>query len=160
MIENGWRGSLVGDFGPEYAKLCRNTCSALAADCGVVRSPEWLQYKCGGHLSVEVRDASGELRGFAAFKKPDGLLVDFLVSGPSDLTPVLKSALCYLAGSDHKMPERIEEFKAMDTALIGPTLRQLHFTPVDYQFAFFCGTFNKQLAPAIRPDRWHLTPGD
>lgn len=100
------------------------------------------------------------LRGFAAFKKQDGLLADILASSPSDLTRVLASTLHYLATSDGEAVARIEEVKAMDTALLGPILRQLQFTPVDYKFGFFCGTFNEQLAQAITPERWHVTPGD
>jgi hypothetical protein len=50
---------------------------------------------------------------------------------------------------------------AMETPTLGPTLRGLGFTLVDYRFAFACAPLNPSLPiEAIVPERWYVTPSD
>jgi hypothetical protein len=49
----------------------------------------------------------------------------------------------------------------MDTPALGPALRALGFTSVDYKFAFVCHTLDPRLPHEDELlSQWYLTPGD
>jgi hypothetical protein len=150
----------IGPLGPEYEALWETARDAFHLRCAVVRSPEWIGYKNGGHISLEVRDpADGALAGYVAIARRTNLLVDMLARRPVDLGPVLAAAVRWLAA--RPADERPDQIKAMETPVLSPALRELGFTPIDYTFALVCHALDPRLpAEDDLLGRWYAMPGD
>ncbi|MDQ3657851.1 MAG: GNAT family N-acetyltransferase [Chloroflexota bacterium] len=151
----------VTDFGVEYAQLWATARDSFPITCGVVRSPDWLRYKNGGRLALEIRERrDGSLVGYTAIKQQTALLVDILARHPTDLPSVLAATLTWLAARrDDLATGSLDSLKAMETPVLRPALRALGFTPIDYKFAFVCRALDPSLSrEAIAPERWYLTP--
>lgn len=141
-----------------FAGLWERAADGMGAGTIVIRSPEWLRYRCGKLLARAVRAPSGRLIGYAAFKRETGLLADLLAERAEDLAPVLAAAVRGLRADGAPLPERVN---AMRTPLLAPVLDTLPFAPVDYRFAFFAGPLDPALPEtACDPRRWFAMPGD
>jgi hypothetical protein len=151
----------VASFGGEYMDLWQSARDSFPIDWGIVRHPDWLRYRNGGRIAVELRDARDTLIGFAAVKKSTGLLMDVLTRTPDDLGPVIEATIDWLAR------ERVGEqcgwssLKAMAIPALAPHLGALGFTHVDHGFGFLCDSLDgATFTEGIAPDRWYVTPGD
>jgi hypothetical protein len=153
----GLAARLVKQFTPDFEDLWQSCVDSFPITCGVVRSQSWLNYKNGGHLNVEVRQGDGgPLVGYAAIRRSDGLLMDYLARTSDDLARVLAAAIDILAAEGS--PRSI---KVMDTPALRPALEVLGASCVDFRFAFVCHT----LDPALPRENeliesWYLTPGE
>lgn len=158
------RAELSTNFSEEYEDLWLSAGGTFPLECAVVRSPEWLSWKIGGHIVLEVRDHARDRRlsGYVAIKRGNGLLVDALARSPEVLPDVLAAAVKRLAGANGKDDlADITSLRAMATPALRPALEQLGFTPVDYKFAFVCRPLDAALPPeAIAPGRWYIMPKD
>lgn len=146
------------EFTSEYDDLWLSAKETFPIRCGVVRRHEWVRFRNGGRIAVEVRDASdGSLAGYASVKKQTGLLADVLARSPGELPDVLKATLRWLARNGGGLTQ----LKVMQTPALAPALAGLPGQPVDYRFAFTCRTLDGTLpAEDIAPERWHAMPGD
>jgi hypothetical protein len=144
-------------LGEEYEALWQEARESFPIPCGIVRNRQWLSYKHGGNLALAVRECQGNrLLGYAAIRRKENLLVDYLARTPDDLARVVTVALGQLAAGGSA-----GVLRAMDAPALGPTLRALGFTPVDYNFAFVCHTLDPRLPPEDDLlSRWYLTPGE
>ena len=146
-------------FGEDYEELWCKAKSAFPVTCGVIRDANWLKFRNGGRITVEVRHrGTRELVGYVAFKRQTLLLADILTREPRSLSPVLAAALSHVASLANGSASIV---KAMGTPTMMPTLTSLGFEPAHYQFAFVCNSLHDGLAPqAVAPDQWYVTPGD
>ncbi len=151
-------------FDERYEALWQSAVENFPIHCGVVRSPDWLRYRYGGALVLEVLNArDNSLAGYAAIDEKRALLADIIATTPAELLPVLTAALNWLATRrDRNDGDGIEDLKVMETPILRLALRALGFTPVDYTFPF---VVHEPLNPAlsrddIAPDRWHIMLGD
>jgi hypothetical protein len=153
----------AAEFGPEYTHLWSSAQASIPITCGVVRHPEWLRYKNGGHLTIEVRSRMDlALIGYCAVNRKSGLLVDLLARTDEDVVRVLRAAMEFLAGlAKTQAPDAISEVRAMETPPLKSALRTLGFEAVDYMFAFVCTALDPGIASEdIYPERWYIMPGD
>ncbi len=150
-------------FGSEYDEVWESARTELPVECGVVRSPGWLRYRLGGHLTLSVRDSNGRLLGYVAIHRKRGLIVDWLARSRRDFVPTLGAVMGWLKTTDAQPAEpKLATLTAMATPRLAPALRELGFAPVDYRFAFVCTTtLDPSLAAEeIAPERWYIMPGD
>jgi hypothetical protein len=152
----------VTSYGREFEQLWEAARGGMPVEIGVVRSPDRLAYKNGGHLAVEVRDnRCGSLLGYAAVKKANGLLVDLLARSREDLTHVLRAIVGWLAEAPAGSWGEDGLLKAMVTPQLATALASLEFQAIDYEFLFVCHALDGSLSrEAVDPTRWYLTPGD
>jgi len=160
---NGLTVSIAAEFGEDYNKLWNEAKKSFPINCAVIRKPHWLNWKIGGHLTLEVRHASDRsLVGYVAVKKESGLLVDMLARKPEDLSGVVIAALRMLKSEEGRATlNGINSLKAMETPILRPLLRELGFAPVEFKFAFICDNLDPLLADeTIAPEQWYLMPND
>lgn len=146
-------------FGEDYEELWCKAKSAFPVTCGVIRDANWLKFRNGGRITVEVRHrGTRELVGYVAFKRQTMLLADILTREPGTLAAVLAAALSHVASLSNGSALIV---KAMATPTMMPALTSLGFEAAHYQFAFVCNSLHDGLAPqAVAPDQWYVTPGD
>mgnify|MGYP002777656241 CR=1 FL=1 len=153
---------LVTQFGPEYDQLWEEAVGHYPIQCGTIRRKEWLQWKLGGHLNLEVRNkATEELIGYLSVKKQGGLIVDALARTSADLRTIYQTAI---QSVHHRNPDRLplpfDTLKGMLTADAERALAPIPYERVEsYTFAF--GTYlldETGVNPA--PDQWYLMPDD
>lgn len=153
----GHRVEPVTCWDHDFQGLWDEARDAWPVRCGLVRSPVWLRYKNGGHLSLAVRDEGGGLLGYAAVRR-DGLLVDLLARGRSDAGDVLAAALRWLASHPSERPGfgRLKVMRSPGAVLPpGPWVRE------DYVFAFLASALHGSVSlESIDPSLWYLMPGD
>src|SRR5262245_58929456 len=150
----------IGPLGPEYEALWETARDAFHFKCAVVRSSEWIGYKNGGHIGLEVRDPTdGALVGYVAIARRTSLLVDLLARRPEEVGPVLAATVRWLAArAAGEQPDRI---KAMEPPVLRRALRELGFTPETYTFALVCHALDPRLpAEDDLVRRWYAMPGD
>jgi hypothetical protein len=148
----------VREFSDEFAALWVDARQGLPVRCGLVRSPAWLRYKNGGHLTLAARGAEGKLVGYAAVRRRDGLLADLLARDPSGLTDVLAASLRWLAAHPQERPG-VDRLKAMRMTWLEPLMGRARFE--DYVFPFFSLSIHPSLPlEAIAPGQWFLMPLD
>ncbi len=157
----------VERFGSEYEKLWHTARASYPIHCGVKRSPAWLQYRNGAHLTLAVHEQSNDaLVGYVAINRHTGLLVDFLAHHPSQITDVLATVIHHVGRRQGNTEQEIPTvLKALRTPLLSDALRTLGFMPIDFKFAFVCvwrdsDTNGGLSAEAINPENWYLMPGD
>lgn len=154
----------VAEFGEEYDELWRSAKESFEFKCGVARRHDWLRFRNGGRIAVEVRDrADGSLVGYTATKKQTGLLADILAREPRELGRVLAATLGWLDSErGRSVPEALTHLKVMQTPVVAPALEGFAVEAVDYRFAFTCCTLDAATLPleALAPERWHIMPGD
>jgi hypothetical protein len=144
-------------FGDEYERLWEESRCLWPISVGIVRSREWLKFRNGGRLTLGVRSTAGDLMGYSALDRRNGLLADCLARRPEDLARVVSATIQWL-GSQADTPTRI---KAMASPRMTTALVNAGFTPESYKFLFAYCT----LGPDLRIDpsdmsNWHLMPGD
>ncbi len=156
----------VEDFGDEYTTLWQSARKNFPIQCGVERSPAWLKYKNGGHLTLAAYDQRGTLAGYVAINVQNGLMVDWLARHPAETTEVLAALIQHLAAQRASGVQAIPDvIKAMYTPMWSAALMALGFTSVDYRFAFVCSVRDPADSPfltaqTIAPERWYVAPGD
>ena len=153
----------VAEFHEEYDELWRSAKETFPINCGVVRRRDWLRFRNGGRICVEVRDTSdNSLVGYTATKKQTGLLADILARDPRELERVLAATLRWFASArGRSVPEAMTHLKVMRTPVLASALEGFGGEIVDYKFAFTCATIDAALPPeTIAPERWHVMPGD
>jgi hypothetical protein len=144
-------------FGDEYQHLWDESRSAFPIAVGITRSPEWLRYRNGGRLALEVRDVRQNLVGYVAFRTRTDLLNDCVARTSEELTDVLSAAIRWLG----KQPDRPKLVKAMASPIIWPALEAAGFTPEKFKFLFaYCALDPGLRIEAFDLDSWHLMPGD
>ena len=95
----------AASFGGDYEELWCKAKSAFPVTCGVIRDANWLKFRNGGRITVEVRHrGTRELVGYVAFKRQTMLLADILTREPRSLSPVLAAALSQVADSQMVQP--------------------------------------------------------
>lgn len=152
-------------FDERHEALWRRACVEWPIACGIVRSKEWLQYRNGGHLALEVRDVAAQrLLGYAVIRRDTMLLHDVLTATPADMEFVLAAIVGWLVGPDGRdvgsHAAGAPMLKAMDVVMLHDVLARLGFRPIDFAFAFMCIALDATLAPAIAPERWFMMPAD
>jgi hypothetical protein len=160
---DGLSVSFTSEFGEDYNNLWDEAKKSFPINCAVTRSQSWLDWKIGGHLTLEVRDAIDQrLVGYVAVKKESGLLVDMLARQPEDLSNVVTAALHMLKSEEGRTALKgINSLKAMESPTLKPILREFGFAPVDFKFAFVCDNLDPTLDDeSIAPERWYLMPND
>ena len=156
----------VNEFGDEYAALWHEAKNNFPIQCGVERSPLWLGYKNGAHLTLAAYDQHDRLTGYGAINRRTGLIADWLTRRPADTVKVLAAIVHYLATQHTAGVKTIPSvIKAMSTPILNDALRTLGFMPIDFHFAFVCALRDPNAATelsaeAIRPEHWYLMPGD
>jgi hypothetical protein len=152
----------VTGFGREFADLWESAKAAIPITCGVVRTPDWVRYKNGGHLCLAVRDpAVGSLAGYVAVHRKSKLLVDILARTPEELGWVLAVAAGWLADHPGALGDGGEMIKAMETPELRLALEGVGATAVDYRFALVCHVLDPRLPSEDELlSRWYATPGD
>jgi hypothetical protein len=153
----------VTSFGARYEALWRSAKESFPIVCGVVRSPDRLRYNTAQCFTLEIRDTRNDtLVGYTAIRTEPPLLCDILARTPASLTPVLATTLKWLATQEGGATTGgMEYLDSMETPALGPALRTLGFTPVDYKFAFVCAALHPSLTvEAIAPEHWYITPVD
>lgn len=156
--------SPVVRFGPEHEALWQRARDGLPIHCGVIRSHEWMQFRNGDQLALDVRDAAtGRLVGYSAVRRDSGLLHDVLAATMHDLEQVLAATMHWLAGEHATSVDGTTSgfvLKAMDIPMLHDAYRRLGFTAVDYHFGFMCTALDHALEADIAPERWFLMPAD
>jgi len=152
----------ANDFNGEYEVLWEAALKEFPLACGVRRDAAWLRFRNGGRIAVEVRDGRDDsLAGYAAIRKKDGLVADFLARHPRDVSSVLAATVNLVAESQNNLSSPLETLKLMRTPLISAAAQQLGFMPTDYKFAFVCKSLDDSVGTeAIAAERWHIMPGD
>lgn len=153
----------VAEFGEEYDALWLSAQETFPVNCGIVRRRDWLRFRNGGRIAIEVRDTSdGSLVGYTATKQQTGLLADILARHPREVKRVLAATLKWLASArGASVPEALTHLKVMQTPALAPSLEGFGGETLDYRFAFTCNTLDASVAlDAIAPERWYVMPGD
>lgn len=155
----------VEEFGDEYTALWQTARNNFPLQCGVERSPAWLGYKNGGHLTLAAYDQSNTLAGYVAINRRTGLIADCLARHPADTVEVLAAIIRHLTGQRLSgLRATPDTLKAMRTPQWSAALTALGFAAVDFRFAFVCSVRDPADSPLnaqmIAPDRWYVTPGD
>ncbi|MEJ7577423.1 MAG: hypothetical protein WKF74_10515 [Pyrinomonadaceae bacterium] len=162
-LADGVAARPVAEFGKEYDELWLAAKKSFPIHCGVVRQRDWLRFRNGGRIAVEVRDSlDNSLVGYTATAKKNGVLADILARHPRDLERVLAATLVWFGEErGRSVPEAMTHLKVMRTPVLALVLENFNGETLDYKFAFTCNTFDPSLPlEAIAPERWHVMPGD
>jgi hypothetical protein len=153
--------AVIDRFGDDYDRFWDEARSAWGIRVGVARRHDWLNFKHGGSLKIEVRTQAGERAGFAVVRPRDGLITDLLTARPDLVPDVLAAVLRFvaeLARAGHAMPDRL---KAMVTPQIGAALETLDFTPVPFRFPVASYRIGKDVPTSLSsPAGWFVAAGD
>lgn len=152
------RAHQITQFTEEYDELWEIAQRNLGFDCAVVRDATYLNFRNGGHLCLETRDATGNLTGYVVVRN-DGQVIDMLARDIEHLGPVIAAAHRYVAteaGEDKTW--RMPTFRVMRTPILADAVRTLGFRQNKFRFAFACRAIDDSLTPRIEPRGWYLTP--
>ena len=140
-----------------HAALWAGALRASPASCGIRRTTAWLRYRLGGHDLFDLRDGDG-LRGYAAVRRSDGLVMDAVAASEADLAATFRGVARTLADR----PDRpYPALKAMRTAPWRGALAEAGFTDDDYTFVVAAGSLSDRLPPsAADPASWYAVPAD
>jgi hypothetical protein len=148
----------VRSFNDEYNALWRSTVKKFPLGNAVVRDSNWLKWKLGGHLVLEVRTAK-KLIGYAAVKRETGLITDALARTPEDFEIVISKAVKRLHELKDTLP--IDEIKLMRTPITSTVIDKLGFQKINYKLGFWCYSPDNSISfENLQPSRWHMMPND
>ena len=153
----GWRATPTSAWTDRHRELWDAARGAFPVACGVRRTPDWLRYRLGGHDVVDVRE--GEvLRGYAAVRRSDGLVMDAVAGGEHALARTLDAA----AHAAASRPDRsYPALKAMRTPAWAGALAASGFGDDPYRFVLaVCPLSDRFPAAAADPAAWYATPSD
>ena len=154
---DGGRAVEASGFDERHAALWTSALAASTAACGVRRTPAWLRYRLGGHDLFEVHDGDA-LRGYAAVRPSDGLVMDAVAASEADLAATFQATARTVA----ERPDRpYPALKAMRTAAWQAPLAEAGFTDDDYTFVVAVAPLSDRLPrPAADPAAWYAVPSD
>jgi predicted N-acetyltransferase YhbS len=153
----GWSARRCDEFGPAHEEVFRTACEQLEINCTVRRTSEWLRYRLGGHLTVDVFGPDGRLSGYVAVHPGTGLIQDVLAVDGDALTASIQTFLAWLAQAEPPMAI----IKAMATRFLKSALAAAGFRPVDYRGTLAVDVLDPRLNPAeFDPDLWYSVPAD
>jgi hypothetical protein len=144
-------------FGAEYQDLWDDSQRAFPIALGIKRSPEWVRYRNGGRLALEVRRPDRSLLGYTCFDTKTELLTDCLARTSGELIDVLSAAI-HWRKNQINAPKAV---KAMASPMMRPALHESGFISEHFTFLFAY----RVLDPALQPESfdlksWHVMPGD
>ena len=152
-----WRAEPAGELGDEHQALWDAARGAFPVACGVRRTPAWLRYRLGGHDAFDVRER-GALRGFAAVRRTDGLVMDAVAEDPDALGQTL-AAVAHAAGDG--AGRDYPALKAMRTEAWAAPLEAAGFGRDPYRFVLaVCPLSDRFPTVAADPTAWYATPSD
>lgn len=151
------------DFHNDHNELWNEAVHNFPISCGVVRNTKWLNWKSGGHLVLEVRNAQSQLlKGYLCLNKQSGLVVDMLARTEQDAGKILKSVIHSV---HHLNPQRIpipsNEINGMYTATFQSLLKNIKYGFKKFRFAFGCFPLDISICDEdIKPSNWYMMPND
>ena len=150
--------SVINFFNDEYDLLWQSAAKNFPLNVAIVRNADWLNWKFGGHLVLEVRRRK-KLIGYAAIKKETGLVEDALAATPDDLEIVIKEVVRTLSADGDLLPNR--ELKLKKMSATASIIEKLGFQKIDYKFGFWCFSPDDSIsADKLQISRWFMMPGD
>lgn len=156
--ESEYETSIINLFSNEYDLLWQSAVENFPLNVAIVRKSNWLNWKFGGHLVLEVRKQK-KLVGYAAIKKENGLVEDALAATPDDLKAVIKEVIRTLSADGDTLPNG--EIKLKQSSATASIIENLGFRKIDFKFGFWCfSPDNSIAADDLQLSRWFLMPGD
>lgn len=156
--KNGYKTSVIKTFSDEYDSFWRATAVNFPLNTAIVRKSNWLNWKFGGHLVLEVRK-DNELIGYTAIKKETGLIEDALARTPDDLEIVVKEVVNYLSAEKDIFPHG--EIKLKRTPATFSIIEKLDFQKIAFKFGFWCFSPDDSIAVEnLKISRWFMMPND
>ena len=148
----------VSLFNHEYNTLWRSTIKNFPLGNAVVRDSNWLKWKLGDYLVLEVRKAK-RLTGYVAVKKDTGLITDALARTPADFETVIKKAIEKLHFLKDTLPT--DDIKLMHTHVTSSIIEKMGFQKIDYKFGFWCYSPDDSISfENLQMARWFMMPND
>ena len=156
--KNKYSVSISSSFNDDYNALWQSAVENFPLNNAIVRNSNWLNWKLGGHIVLEVRQEN-KLLGYAAVKKENGLVEDALAHTPDDLETVIKEAIIALSVLKITLPNN--EIKMMQTHATAPIIEKLGFQEIDYKFGFWCYSPDNSISvEKLQLARWFMMPND
>lgn len=156
--------SVVQHIGQAYDQLWQEASEKWGYQYSICRNKNWLQWRQGAHLHLEVRDRiQGILLGYLVIDQRTALLADAFASDEASLKLVLWAGIWAL---HQQNPEPCTAFsskvlKVMNTTFLSQALTGLALEKVDYTFTFGCNLFQAlPEAMKINWQEWYLMPND
>ncbi len=156
--KSAYETSVINFFSDEYDALWQSAVKNFPLNIAIVRKSDWLNYKFGGHLILEVRTQK-KLVGYAAIKKETGLIEDALAATPGDLQIVVKEVVKTLSADGDTLPNG--EIKLKHSSATASIIENLAFQKIDFKFGFWCFSPDGSIpADDLQLSRWFMMPGD
>jgi hypothetical protein len=148
-----------GKFDAEYDQLWQEAIKSLPIQRAVSRNSNWLKWKRGPHLLLEVRDRDKDnLVGYIVIKKSSGLVVDLLAGTLLQLELVLQLTVQLLhEGNSYKPEVNLSGIKLMLTPLIQKVIHSIPNDKIDFQFAFVYFFLTEKVKGNTE---WYIMPDD
>ena len=151
-----WRAAPADEITDEHHALWDTARAAFPVACGVRRTPAWLRYRLNGHDVFDVREG-GALRGFAAVRRTDGLVMDAVAEDPDALGRTLAAVAHAASGTERDY----SALKAMQTGAWSSALDSAGFEHDPYRFVLaVCPLSDRFPTAAAIPEAWYATPSD
>jgi hypothetical protein len=154
----------VETFGDQYVALWQRSERDLPIRCGVVRSPEWLQFASRRFQILEVRNRhSQELIGYSSVHRSQCVITDMLAANRFDQECVLSSTLAWFVHTHQSDPGAtgLNHLNILATRQTEESIIAVGFTRQSDGYAFACCASHEHLhGEAVAPERWYLMLGD
>lgn len=126
-----------GSFGEEYDALWTDSAARLPLIWAVKRSADWLRWKRGNHLLLEMRDRiHHKLKGYVVIKRSAGLIVDILAPSIEEMQGALQHTVHWLQQRRINNESRLAEIKLMQTPVMEQVVQPIQHDTLPYRFAF------------------------
>lgn len=153
----------VNSIQADYDQLWQKALSQMPFQYSICRNKNWLQWRQGGHLVLEMRQKNDlDLMGYLVVDQRTHLLIDALAPGPDALKLVLQAGIWALhAQNGERIPFEGKGLKVMYTDFMAKALEGMTLQKVDFIFTFGCNPFQDWLDPGNMDTRdWYLMPND
>jgi hypothetical protein len=151
----------------ERFSACEDWVASAMASIGegavvIDRSRAWLDFRNGGHLVLEVREAeSGSMAGYVAVERTSGLVADLLARSRDAVGDVLAAVLQHLSVDRTGLCHDVNQLRLMRSPMFAPVAKSLGFEETGYAFLFACVSLTGRVpADRVVPDRWYLVAKD
>jgi hypothetical protein len=154
---------IADKFTQEYDELWEKSKKALPISCGVIRDEAWIRWKLTKHLVLEARDIfSNELKGFLAFNKKTGLVIDMLCVSNEVMQDIFLSVIKKIHyQNEQKIDVSFTSINVMATPILTAILKGISWQMKNFTFAFACYSLGKEIEQKlIEPSNWYMMPND
>ncbi len=155
--ETGLLQAGVGKISEKYEKLWERFIVNNNINNAICRSADWLQWRRGDDLVLEVNDVqTQELKGVVIIKKNTGQVVELIAENITDIKLTLIAVSNWLYQNSNEI--KISEIKLMLTPIIEQAVCDLPVHSINYRFAFVCFNPQNKELPLLRD--WFIMPDE